>query len=32
LIGFIVLGEAPSVSQLVGLVVVVFGFWLTQRN
>jgi drug/metabolite transporter (DMT)-like permease len=32
LIGFLVLGEAPSVSQLVGLVVVVIGFWLTQKN
>jgi drug/metabolite transporter (DMT)-like permease len=32
LIGFVTLGEAPSVSQLVGLVVVVIGFWLTQRN
>jgi drug/metabolite transporter (DMT)-like permease len=32
LIGFLVLGEAPSVSQLVGLVVVVAGFWLTQKN
>ena len=32
LIGFFTLGEAPSVSQLTGLVVVVFGFWLTQRN
>jgi drug/metabolite transporter (DMT)-like permease len=32
LIGFITLGEAPSMSQLIGLVVVVFGFWLTQKN
>jgi drug/metabolite transporter (DMT)-like permease len=32
LIGFIALGEAPSISQLVGLVVVVIGFWLAQRN
>jgi drug/metabolite transporter (DMT)-like permease len=32
LIGFIALGEAPSVSQLIGLVVVVIGFWLAQRN
>jgi drug/metabolite transporter (DMT)-like permease len=32
LIGFFTLGEAPSVSQLIGLVVVVFGFWLTQKN
>jgi drug/metabolite transporter (DMT)-like permease len=27
-----VLGEAPSVSQLIGLAVVVLGFWLTQKN
>jgi drug/metabolite transporter (DMT)-like permease len=32
LIGFFALGEAPSVSQLIGLVVVVIGFWLTQKN
>jgi drug/metabolite transporter (DMT)-like permease len=32
LIGFLALGEAPSLSQLIGLVVVVIGFWLTQRN
>ncbi len=32
LIGFFTLGEAPSVSQLTGLVVVVFGFWLTQKD
>jgi drug/metabolite transporter (DMT)-like permease len=32
LIGFVVLGEAPSFSQLVGLAVVVLGFWLTQKN
>jgi drug/metabolite transporter (DMT)-like permease len=32
LIGFVTLGETPSVSQLVGLVVVVLGFWLTQKN
>jgi drug/metabolite transporter (DMT)-like permease len=32
LIGYIALGEAPSVSQLIGLVIVVFGFRLTQRN
>jgi drug/metabolite transporter (DMT)-like permease len=32
LIGFLALGEAPSLSQLIGLVVVVVGFWLTQRN
>jgi drug/metabolite transporter (DMT)-like permease len=32
LIGFIALGEAPSVLQLIGLVVVVVGFWLAQKN
>jgi len=32
LIGFVTLGEVPSVSQLLGLVVVVFGFWLTQKD
>jgi drug/metabolite transporter (DMT)-like permease len=32
LIGFIALGEAPSMSQLIGLAVVVLGFWLTQKN
>jgi drug/metabolite transporter (DMT)-like permease len=32
LIGFVVLGEAPSLLQLVGLAVVVLGFWLTQKN
>ncbi|MGA2891964.1 MAG: DMT family transporter [Xanthobacteraceae bacterium] len=32
LIGYIALGEAPSVSQLIGLVIVVVGFRLTQRN
>jgi len=31
LIGFIVLGAVPSVAQLVGLVIVVLGFRLTQR-
>jgi drug/metabolite transporter (DMT)-like permease len=30
LIGYLALGEAPSVSQLIGLVVVIVGFWLTQ--
>lgn len=30
LIGFLVLGEVPSVVQLVGLVIVVVGFQLTQ--
>jgi drug/metabolite transporter (DMT)-like permease len=32
LIGFVTLGETPSLSQLIGLVVVVIGFWLTQKN
>jgi drug/metabolite transporter (DMT)-like permease len=32
LTGFIVLGELPTFSQLAGLIVVVFGFWLTQKG
>jgi drug/metabolite transporter (DMT)-like permease len=32
LIGFVALGIVPSVSQLVGLVIVVAGFQLTQRG
>ncbi len=32
LIGYLALGEVPSVSQLVGLVVVVVGFQLTQKG
>ena len=32
LIGYLALGEVPSVSQLVGLVIVVGGFRLTQRS
>ncbi len=32
LIGFVALGVVPSVSQLVGLVIVVAGFQLTQRG
>jgi drug/metabolite transporter (DMT)-like permease len=32
LIGFVALGEVPSVSQLVGLAIVVVGFRLTQRG
>lgn len=32
LIGYLALGEAPSVSQLIGLLIVVVGFQLTQRN
>jgi drug/metabolite transporter (DMT)-like permease len=31
LIGYLALGEVPSVSQLVGLVIVVIGFRLTQQ-
>ncbi len=32
LIGYFTLGEVPSVSQLVGLVIVLVGFHLTQRG
>ncbi len=32
LVGFVALGEAPSVSQLAGLAVVVGGFRLTQKG
>jgi drug/metabolite transporter (DMT)-like permease len=32
LIGWIALGIAPSVVQLIGLAVVLIGFRLTQRN
>lgn len=32
LIGYLALGEAPSISQLVGLVIVVIGFRLTQKG
>jgi len=32
LIGFIALGEVPTVSQLIGLAIVVIGFRLTQRS
>ncbi len=32
LIGFLALGVVPSISQLVGLAVVVIGFRLTQQN
>jgi len=32
LIGYVALGEAPSLSQLLGLVVVVVGFRLTQKG
>jgi drug/metabolite transporter (DMT)-like permease len=31
LIGFLVLGDEPSVAQLAGLAIVMMGFWLTQR-
>jgi drug/metabolite transporter (DMT)-like permease len=31
LIGFLALGEVPSLSQLAGLVIVVVGFRLTQQ-
>jgi len=31
LIGFVALGEIPSLPQFVGLVTVVAGFWLTQK-
>jgi drug/metabolite transporter (DMT)-like permease len=32
LVGFLALGEVPSISQLAGLVVVVVGFRLTQKG
>jgi drug/metabolite transporter (DMT)-like permease len=32
LIGFLILGEAPSIQQLVGLAIVIAGFRLTQTN
>ena len=32
LIGYLALGEVPSVSQLIGLVIVIVGFRLTQQN
>ena len=32
LIGFLTLGEVPSISQLVGLAIVVIGFRLTQKS
>jgi drug/metabolite transporter (DMT)-like permease len=31
LIGFLVLDEAPSLTQLAGLAIVMIGFWLTQK-
>jgi drug/metabolite transporter (DMT)-like permease len=32
LTGFLVLGEVPTFSQLAGLLIVVIGFWLTQKG
>ncbi len=32
LVGYLALGEVPSLSQLAGLVIVVVGFWLTQKG
>jgi drug/metabolite transporter (DMT)-like permease len=32
LIGFVALGEIPSLAQLAGLAIVMLGFWLTQRG
>lgn len=32
LIGFLTLGEVPSVAQLAGFAIVMLGFWLTQRG
>ena len=32
LVGFLVLGERPSLVQLVGLAIVMLGFWLTQMR
>jgi drug/metabolite transporter (DMT)-like permease len=32
LIGYFALGEVPSESQLIGLVIVVVGFQLTQKG
>jgi drug/metabolite transporter (DMT)-like permease len=32
LIGYLVLGEVPSVSQFIGLAIVIVGFRLTQQN
>jgi drug/metabolite transporter (DMT)-like permease len=32
LTGFVVLGETPSLAQLVGFAIVLAGFWLTQRG
>jgi drug/metabolite transporter (DMT)-like permease len=32
LTGWLALGEVPSVLQLIGLVIVLLGFWLAQRG
>jgi drug/metabolite transporter (DMT)-like permease len=32
LIGFLALGEAPTLAQLAGFAVVMLGFWLTQKS
>jgi drug/metabolite transporter (DMT)-like permease len=32
LIGFLALGEVPSIAQLAGFAIVMLGFWLTQRG
>ncbi len=32
LIGYLTIGEAPTVSQLIGLIIVIAGFRLTQRG
>jgi drug/metabolite transporter (DMT)-like permease len=32
LIGFLLLGEVPSLAQLAGFAIVMLGFWLTQRT
>jgi drug/metabolite transporter (DMT)-like permease len=32
LIGWQALGESPTLLQLIGLIIVLFGFWLTQKG
>jgi drug/metabolite transporter (DMT)-like permease len=32
LVGFLVLGEVPTLPQLLGFAVVATGFWLTQKS
>lgn len=32
LVGYLALGEVPSMSQLAGLAIVLVGFWLTQKG